>query len=345
MGNFCDLPVSQQAQTGSAVAADQSESASEEDSGGEDLPEPPKFNRGPRTSVSAEAYGAWNQAKAFEAPVFQKTPDQRARLETSCNRGFMFRALEPPELAKVIDAMQEKTISQAGVTVIKQGDEVQEADAGLYVLEEGSLAVHKAKQGDQGMGPKVWQYTSQGDSFGELALLYNCPRAATVITDGPCKLWYLQRNAFNGLVKDACMRKREEYGEFIKNVPILKTLEQSEIGKLADVLRARQMKKGDVLVTEGEAGDTFFLLVAGACAATVQGKEVKAYNQKGDFFGELALKTGSDGIRKATVTCTADGSCVTVDRASFRRLLGPLETILGQRQGDYDAARKAAGVQ
>ena len=55
---------------------------------------------------------------------------------------------------------------------------------------------------------------------------------------------------------------------------------------------------------------------------------VKVYSRKGDFFGELALRSGSDGVRKATVTCTKPGGLVTVDRATFRRLLGPLDAVL-----------------
>ena len=47
----------------------------------------------------------------------------------------------------------------------------------------------------------------------------------------------------------------------------------------------------------------------------------------GDFFGELALKEGSDGLRKATITCVEDGMLAIIDRASFTRLLGPLKTL------------------
>ena len=45
------------------------------------------------------------------------------------------------------------------------------------------------------------RYTNPGDTFGELALLYNCPRAATVTCDGDCTLWALERNGFAILVR------------------------------------------------------------------------------------------------------------------------------------------------
>jgi cAMP-dependent protein kinase regulator len=51
----------------------------------------------------------------------------------------------------------------------------------------------------------------QGDAFGELALLYNAPRAATITSDEECLLYELDRNTFNHIVKDAAIRKREKY--------------------------------------------------------------------------------------------------------------------------------------
>lgn len=60
-----------------------------------------------------------------------------------------------------------------------------------------------------------------GEAFGELALLYNAPRAATIKAKTDCLLWVLDRNTFNHIVKDASMRKREKYEDFLKSVTLL----------------------------------------------------------------------------------------------------------------------------
>ena len=47
-----------------------------------------------------------------------------------------------------------------------------------------------------------------GEAFGELALLYNAPRAATIVAKTNCVLWQLDRSTFNHIVKDASQQKR-----------------------------------------------------------------------------------------------------------------------------------------
>lgn len=68
----------------------------------------------------------------------------------------------------------------------------------------------------------------EGDAFGELALLYNAPRAATITADTSCVLWSLDRDTFIHIVKDASRKKREKYEKFLERVKILETLEPYE---------------------------------------------------------------------------------------------------------------------
>jgi cAMP-dependent protein kinase regulator len=67
-----------------------------------------------------------------------------------------------------------------------------------------------------------------GEAFGELALLYNAPRAATIHANINSVLWSLDRNTFNHIVKDAAAKKRERYDDFLKNVKILAEMEPYE---------------------------------------------------------------------------------------------------------------------
>jgi cAMP-dependent protein kinase regulator len=108
----------------------------------------------------------------------------------------MFKALNQEELNIVIGAMAEKRV-KPNETVIKQGD----AGAVLYVVEEGQLDCFKKFGQDE--EPKYLKTYEPGEAFGELALLYNAPRAATITAKSDALLWELDRQTFNHIVKDA----------------------------------------------------------------------------------------------------------------------------------------------
>ncbi len=177
-----------------------------------------------------------------------------------------------------------------------------------------------------------------GDAFGELALLYNCPRAATIRAHTNAELWSLDRKTFNHIVKDAAAQKREKYEEFLKKVKILSNMDAYERSKLADAIKEQWFQPGDYVISEGEEGSSFFLLMSGEAIATKtieKGKpaiEVFKY-KSGDYFGERALL--SNEPRAANIVATTQLQVVALDRHSFKRLLGPMEEILKRNMDVY----------
>lgn len=63
-----------------------------------------------------------------------------------------------------------------------------------------------------------------GEAFGELALLYNAPRAATIIAKTESVLFSLDRDCFNNIVKDAAAKKRESYESLLGKIELLDTM-------------------------------------------------------------------------------------------------------------------------
>ena len=106
----------------------------------------------------------------------------------------MFNGLEESEMEVVIDAMDEQKV-KAGETIITEGEKGDE----LFVVEEGKLDCYKQIDNAQ----KLLKSYEPGEAFGELALLYNAPRAATIKAKTDCFLWVLDRSTFNHIVKDA----------------------------------------------------------------------------------------------------------------------------------------------
>ena len=59
--------------------------------------------------------------------------------------------------------------------------------------------------------PKLVKKYQAGDTFGELALLYNAPKAASITADSDEVItWVLDRETFNHIVKEATQKKREK---------------------------------------------------------------------------------------------------------------------------------------
>jgi cAMP-dependent protein kinase regulator len=114
---------------------------------------------------------------------------------------------------------------------------------------------------------------NSGDVFGELALLYNAPRAATIKADTESLLWVLDRNTFNNIVKEASQKKRAKYEAFLQTVPILSNMDHYERSKLADSLKEARVNNGEQIITQGEQGDVFYILVEGTAVATLDEKD------------------------------------------------------------------------
>ena len=284
-----------------------------------------------RTSVSAEVYGIHNVKKPYIPRVIPKTNEQIERIKDRCMLSFIFNSLDDKELKTVIDSFEEKKY-KPGQNVITQGEE---GDV-LYLVDSGELDCEKVfKAGDK---PTYLKTYKAGESFGELALLYNAPRAATIRAKTESTCWALDRECFNNIVKDAAIKKREKYENTLKKVEILKSIDPYELGQICDALKTQNFEKGEIIIKQGDRGDVFYILDEGKAHAEKvleDGKppqNVKDY-QSGGYFGELALLKGEP--RAATIIAETNCKCLSLDRMAFKRLLGPLEKILQRNSENY----------
>jgi cAMP-dependent protein kinase regulator len=209
------------------------------------------------------------------------------------------------------------------------------------VVEKGSFDVYVnsagvLQPGADGMGSQVGTIDA-GGSFGELALMYNAPRAATVISAEPnCTLWALDRLTFRRILMESTFARRRMYENFLEEVPLLATLTPYERSKIADALESQKFPEGSTIITEGDPGHSFYLLESGEAVAyrSDNPAPVKHY-KKGDFFGELALL--NDAPRAASVISSTEVKVATLGKSAFQRLLGPVEGIM--RRTKYEGVK------
>jgi cAMP-dependent protein kinase regulator len=172
----------------------------------------------------------------------------------------MFSGLDDSEKAIVVDAMEEKKTFK-NECVIKEGDD---GDC-LFVVASGTLACTKVFKGNT--DATFLKRYEAGDAFGELALLYNAPRAATITSDNESLLYVLDRATFNHIVKDASVRKREKYDGFLKQIKLLETMDDYERSQVSEAFQDAKFEAGDTIIKEGEEGKEIFFLLEGEATA------------------------------------------------------------------------------
>lgn len=296
---------------------------------------PTNYALGRRTSVSAESLNPTSVGtENWSPPHHPKSEDQSSRLRSAVGANFLFSHLDDDQFRTVLDALVEKPIPAKDIKVVAQGD----AGDFFYIVEQGHFDVYihpsgTVQQGPNGMGNKVGTI-EPGGSFGELALMYNAPRAATVVsTDAKSTLWALDRITFRRILMDSAFQRRRMYESFLEEVPLLSSLKQYERAKIADALDTSKYPAGHTVIREGGPGDAFFLLESGEADAFKEGIEGPVMKYKrGDYFGELALL--DEKPRAASIVAKTDVKVAKLGRDGFKRLLGPVEQIM--RRAEYD---------
>lgn len=127
-----------------------------------------------------------------------------------------------------MDAMEQVIVKQ-GEEIIRQGDKGDH----LYIVDEGKFVCTRQlkEEGEEinsSKTEKLAEYES-GGVFGELALLYNAPRAATITALTDSVLYSLDRHTFNHIVRDAAVKRKVQYEQFLLTVPLFKDLDAESI--------------------------------------------------------------------------------------------------------------------
>jgi len=178
----------------------------------------------------------------LKAKNFPKTRDQekiiRACIESP--EAFFFQGISEEEKQLLFNAMQATTV-QAGHPIIVQGDH----GDNFYIVESGTFYATLG-------GKRIKDY-GRGMFFGELALAYNKPRAATVKAETAGSVFSLDRETFRFILQNSATNK-------VKEVKAPKAPKASKEPKAADKERGRP-KKDDKVVEIDTQQDLFATLM------------------------------------------------------------------------------------
>ncbi|KAL3314601.1 cGMP-dependent protein kinase 1 [Cichlidogyrus casuarinus] len=188
---------------------------------------------------------------------------------------------------------------------------------------------------------------SPGTVFGELAILYNCTRTATVKALTDCTLWAIDRVTFQSIMMTAGMKKQEQHLKFLKSVPTFSKLRDEVLVKISDELTEVHYETGEYIIREGATGDTFFVISRGKVKVTkcLDNNEEKfiRYMEQGEFFGEKALK--NEDVRTANIIAMEPGvDCLVLDRNNYNLLIKSMANLHRRYSDDNSAKTQQVSV-
>jgi len=257
--------------------------------------------------------------------VVPKTNEELSRIKTAVKANFLFQHLNDTQAKQVYDVMKRVAVKKGDV-VIRQGDQ----GDWFYVVDEGEYVVTLNQGGKE---VEILKYTTQGGAnpcFGELALMYSKPRAATVTAATDGVLWAMDRRSFRSiLMKSSAVSLTRT----LRSVEVLKSLSVGQLQRLQDLLTEVTYKDGDYVIRQGESSENLYIISEGRVRITRKeegGKEAKQVMELGQaqYFGERALLTSEP--RAANVIACGDRpvKLLHISKDAFEEVLGPLQEII-----------------
>ncbi|MBX5489561.1 MAG: cyclic nucleotide-binding domain-containing protein [Chloroflexi bacterium] len=209
---------------------------------------------------------------------------------------------------------------RAGDYVVRQGTRGRK----FYLVRDGQAEVVQAGGPD---GPHELARLRRGDTFGELALLYDQPRSASVRALTRLEVLALDGPTFATLIaprlrEHGFTRERLEARSELGRMSLFRYCTSSELDPILDRLRAEEYASGAAIVRQGESGDRFYLLRrgrVGVYVATAAGEQPLGALGPGEYFGEMALL--HERPRSATVRALVPTAVWSLSKADFQALI------------------------
>jgi putative peptide zinc metalloprotease protein len=204
----------------------------------------------------------------------------------------------------------------SGETIISQGS----LGDRFYIIERGLVTIWKTDE--EGVERKVVKL-GRGQYFGEAALVSSKPRNATVRAETPLALLSLDKKDFDRLVRQYLdladqVDEHVRYSWLLREMPIFDELDYADLENLSKLLETEHFRSGQVVFSEGDCGDKFYIVESGAVSVTqlINGKQVELSRRRtGEYVGEIALL--QDCTRTATITALEETTLLSLTSKHF----------------------------
>ena len=247
----------------------------------------------------------------------------------------LFTALDP-KAKNALTNVTQSLFYEPGENIVVQGD----SGDTYYIVASGDVdIIISHSEGDE----KVVATLHSGDSFGEVALIKETKRTATVRALNSVKVFGIQRDAFLQSIAAAGISP-EMVTNFLRvasvlhKAPVFRDLTITTLNTILTRCGRVTALPEEIIIREGEETELFYIIESGEVVLSRESStEPIAYLSSGDFFGETALLSGNP--RNATVTTTQECVFLTLNREGFNQLLAQ-EFEVAVRLEDAASLRK-----
>jgi cGMP-dependent protein kinase len=239
-----------------------------------------------------------------EEHFVEKPESVQFLIKHSLQDHFLFQNLSQDVIQDAVNVMTRVDV-RAGDMVIVQGDEKGDK---FYVIGDGKFDI---------LVNDICVVTyRRGQNFGELALMYDAPRAASIRASTDGVLWALDRVPFRLFVASAAQLRASTVENFLLEVPLFQPphTDDEELHRLAQAMSRQHYRQGKVIINQGDVGEVFYLIEEGSVSCRKDGKHVLSLG-KGDFFGERALIT--QNRRAMTIVAQTECDVLTMHKDQF----------------------------
>ena len=235
-----------------------------------------------------------------------KTEQEVRLIINSLKRHFIFSNLKQEYKSIIVHHMKHYFLNALEIIF-----EQNKPGNNFYVVATGKLEVF--------VNNKPVAQLKPGDSFGEMALIHDTPRTATIKTLEKSSLWVLDRKTFRKTLELLESVNYQENQQFIETISIFETLTSSQKEALVHAFSTLYFNPGVKILKEGEPGELLYIVKEGNVLCTKGDSEIRRLG-KGAYFGEQALIYNE--MRTATVTALDNVKCIAISGTKLSKVLG-----------------------
>ena len=254
-------------------------------------------NQNPTTNIENK-----KKNKIFKAEI---SDVDKLNIRQSLQNHFLFKGKSPQIINNLIDKLEMMKLN-AGTILFNKGDKGNY----FYIIKEGKLEL-------------ITEYGNKllkaDETFGELALIENKKRTATVKCVEKCTLFLLNGKLFREVVTKLNEGELKERLNFLKAVSIFNVLDNNNLNAIAVGMLKCEFDVGQTIVYEGDVGQSIYIIKSGSVKCFKGETQVRILGSK-DFFGESAVLFNTN--RSLSVLVVEKTICFQVSESFLIDCLG-----------------------